>query len=265
MNDTLDARLELARQIAISAGRLTLKHFRSSDLQVDFKGDGSPLTNADREAELHLREQIATHFPEDSIVGEEFGESPGTSNFEWILDPIDGTKSFIAGVPLYGTMVAVASSASGKREALIGSVYFPAIDEGIFGCRGQGAFWFQGESAPQPARVSPETDISKCICVTSSISTFDERDAGERYRNLCEQFYFNRTWGDVYGYYLVATGRVHVMVDPMLNVWDAAAGLVIVEESGGTTKHDTISEFLTGPSDVLARNSNFPELDRILF
>ena len=101
------ARLELANRIAKSAGQVTLKYFQTDQFSVDYKGDGSPLTVADREAETHIREQIEAHFPDDAIQGEEFPSKPGTSGFGWILDPIDGTKSFISGVPLYGTMIAV--------------------------------------------------------------------------------------------------------------------------------------------------------------
>ena len=118
-------RYELAQKIAKSAGKLTLNWFQTDQFEVETKADRSPLTVADRESETHLREQISKHFPDDSIVGEEFGVTEGSSPWRWILDPIDGTKSFISGVPLYGTMVAVDRSIEGpdQRECLIGSVY----------------------------------------------------------------------------------------------------------------------------------------------
>lgn len=230
------SRLALANRIAVEAGKLTLKHFRNEDLKVIRKGDGSPLTVADQEAETFLREEIGKAFPDDAIVGEEFGVTEGTSEFRWVLDPIDGTKSFICGVPLYGTMVAVEQTGdSGVRQSVIGSVYLPGIDEGIFASTGQGAWYFQGDQPAVQARVSGTKRLEDAVLVTSEVETFGERDpdAASVYRRLAENVYFVRTWGDVYGYLLVATGQVDVMIDPILNVWDAAAVQPIIQEAGG--------------------------------
>ena len=228
------SRLALANRIAVDAGKLTLKHFRNQSLKVVRKGDGSPLTIADQEAETFLREEIGRAFPGDGIVGEEFGATEGTSGFNWILDPIDGTKSFICGVPLYGTMVAVEQIGdSGVRQSVIGSVYLPGIDEGIFASTGQGAWYFQGDRPEVRARVSKTKKVEDAVLVTSEVETFGERDAADVYQRLAQSVYFTRTWGDVYGYLLVATGQVDVMIDPILNVWDAAAVEPIVREAGG--------------------------------
>jgi len=227
-------RLALANRIAVAAGKLTLKHFRNEDLKVIRKGDGSPLTIADQEAETFLREQIAKAFPDDGIVGEEFGVTEGTSEFNWILDPIDGTKSFICGVPLYGTMVAVERTTdNGIRQSVIGSVYLPGIDEGIFASTGQGAWHFKGDEPARRARVSATEKIGDAVLSTSEVETFNERDGVDVYGRLADSVYFVRTWGDVYGYLLVATGQVDVMIDPILNVWDAAAVQPIIQEAGG--------------------------------
>ncbi len=229
-------RLELANRIAKSAGQVTLKYFQTDEFSVDYKGDGSPLTVADREAETHLRAEIETHFPDDAIQGEEFPTKHGTSGFGWILDPIDGTKSFISGVPLYGTMIAVEkinADANQPREAIIGSVYFPGLDEGMYAARGHGAFSFKSDSDPVPAKVSDRSEMSKSVLLTTSVSDFELRQANTAFAELANQFYFSRTWGDVYGYYLVAIGRAEAMVDPELNVWDAAAVQPIIEEAGG--------------------------------
>ena len=229
-------RLTLANRIAVEAGKLTLKHFRNEDLKVIRKGDGSPLTIADQEAETFLREEISKAFPDDGIVGEEFGVTEGTSEFNWVLDPIDGTKSFICGVPLYGTMVAVEqSSDSGVRQSVIGSVYLPGLDEGIFASTGQGAWYFKGDQPATRARVSATEKVEDAVLATSEVETFDEREpsAADAYGRLADSVYFVRTWGDVYGYLLVATGQVDVMIDPILNVWDAAAVQPIIQEAGG--------------------------------
>jgi len=256
-------RYELAQRIAKSAGQLTLNWFQTDHFEVEKKADRSPLTVADREAEKHLREQIAQHFPDDSIVGEEFGVTEGSSPWRWILDPIDGTKSFISGVPLYGTMVAIdrAIDGSEERECSIGSVYIPGLDEGIHAMIGQGAWHFRGSDEPVRASVATTTEISDAVLATSEAETFGEVDAKEVWDRLAEEVYFCRTWGDVYGYLLLATGRIEVMVDAILNIWDAAAVLPIVQEAGGTfTDFNGDAKIDTG--NAIA--SNGPFHDRLL-
>jgi histidinol phosphatase-like enzyme (inositol monophosphatase family) len=223
-------RLSLARSAGIEAGRLTLRYFQTTSYQVERKADNSPVTIADRSAEELLRARIAVAFPHDGILGEELGEVQGTSGFRWILDPIDGTKSFIHGVPLYGTMVAVEH----EDRAVVGFVFMPALDEGVFAGAGQGSWQFRGQAEPTPARVSSRSKLAECLLVTSAIDTFTERGAGAALDALCKAAWITRTWGDCYGYLLVATGRADVMIDPILNVWDAAAVQPIVEEAGGT-------------------------------
>lgn len=256
-------RYELAQRIAKSAGQLTLNWFQTDRFEVEKKADRSPLTVADREAEKHLREEIAKHFPDDSIVGEEFGATEGKSPWRWILDPIDGTKSFISGVPLYGTMVAVdrAIDGSDERECAIGSVYIPGLDEGIHAMKGQGAWHFRGSNEPVKASVATTTEISDAVLATSEVETFGEVNAKEVWDRLAEEVYFCRTWGDVYGYLLLATGRIEVMVDAILNIWDAAAVLPIVQEAGGTfTDFNGDAKIDTG--NAIA--SNGPFHDRLL-
>ncbi len=243
----IEKRLQLANQIARAAGELTLQYFQTDRFEVEKKADGSPLTIADQESEKYLRSEILNAFPDDAIVGEEFGETIGSSGFCWVLDPIDGTKSFISGVPLYGTMVAVIEdlensegasngddgATKAARKSLIGSVYFPGLEEGIYASVGGGAWHFRGTQQPVRAQVSQTSQLAEAVLVTSEVETFAERGAGSVYEQLSNQVYFARTWGDVYGYMLVATGRVDVMIDPMLNVWDAAAVEPIIDEAGG--------------------------------
>ncbi len=228
-------RYELAQQIAKSAGQLTLQWFQTNNFEVEKKADESPLTIADREAEKHLREQIARHFPDDTIVGEEFGTTEGTTPWRWILDPIDGTKSFISGVPLYGTMVAVDRSTDepDERDCVIGCVYIPGLDEGIHASKGQGAWHFRGDNDHVQAAVSSTNSLSNAVLTCSEVKTFGEIEPKGIWERLSDEVWFCRTWGDVYGYLLLATGRIEVMVDPILNIWDAAAVMPIVQEAGG--------------------------------
>jgi histidinol phosphatase-like enzyme (inositol monophosphatase family) len=226
--EMIRSRFQAARDFAVEAGKLTLNYFQSDRFQVERKSDKSPVTIADRESELCLRERIANNFPEDAIVGEEFGATEGTSGFRWILDPIDGTKSFISGVPLYGTMVGVEF----HDECQIGAVYIPGLDEGVYACVGEGCHYQKSNNPSQLARVSQRT-LADGLFVTSEVATFGKRQAAQVYLDLERQAYVSRSWGDCYGYLLVATGRAELMVDPILNIWDAAAVKPIIEEAGG--------------------------------
>ncbi|MEX2174283.1 MAG: histidinol-phosphatase [Pirellulaceae bacterium] len=223
-------RLQIAWEAAVEAGRLTLEYFQRDNYTVERKDDRSPVTVADRSAEQLLRERIAAAFPSDGILGEELGRTNGSSDYNWILDPIDGTKSFISGVPLYGTLVAVEH----QGRAIVGAVYLPGLDEGVYASAGEGAWHVRGESVPQRASVSKKPRLADGLLVTSQVDTFAKRGARGAYDRLEQAASIARTWGDCYGYLLVATGRAEVMVDPLLNVWDAAAVQPIIEEAGGT-------------------------------
>jgi histidinol phosphatase-like enzyme (inositol monophosphatase family) len=223
-------RLDLALAAGKAAGTLTLRYFQQDNYTVERKGDASPVTVADRSAEELLRQRISAAFPRDGILGEEFGRTEGASGFTWILDPIDGTKSFISGVPLYGTLVAVEH----EGRALVGLAFMPALGEGAFAARGRGAWHFRGEEQPRPARVSTKARLAEGLLLTSQVDTFAQRGAAGAFDALQASACVTRTWGDCYGYFLVATGRAEVMIDPVLNVWDAAAVQPIVEEAGGT-------------------------------
>lgn len=225
----LDDRLKAVREFAVRAGRGTLRHFQTRGLQVERKSDQSPVTIADKEAEQSLRVWIRERFPDDAVLGEEFGEIEGSSGYRWIVDPIDGTKSFISGVPLFGTMVAVERDS----QAVVGAIYIPGLDEGIFAGVGAGAWHFKGDASPTRAEVAKSVAWSDAIFVTSEIKTFDRRSARGVYEGIERSVFLTRTWGDCYGYLLVATGRAHLMIDPIMSVWDAAAVQPILQEAGG--------------------------------
>jgi histidinol phosphatase-like enzyme (inositol monophosphatase family) len=226
---SMSPRLALAVEIALEAGEHTLSYFRQAELQVDRKADKSPVTVADREAELLLRERIAAAFPGDAILGEEFPERAGTSGYRWILDPIDGTKSFIHGVPLYGTLVGIEHDG----RSLAGVINIPACDEMVFAEKGGGAWHRIGEEGVRHARVSSRSVLAEGLFVTSEVPNFAARGRASAYSRLEQASGLSRTWGDCFGYLLVATGRALVMVDPIMNVWDAAAVQPIIEEAGG--------------------------------
>lgn len=225
----LSVRLAVALAAGKEAGRLTLRYFQQDNFEVERKADHSPVTIADRSAEELLQSRISQAFPADGIIGEEFGRSEGTSGFTWILDPIDGTKSFISGVPLYGTLIGIEHSG----RSLVGLIYMPGLDEGAYASLGGGAWHFRGEQSPVPARVSQRA-LEHGLFLTSQVDSFTRRGDLDVFHRLEKSAYVTRTWGDCYGYLLVATGRAELMVDPILNVWDAAAVQPIVEEAGGT-------------------------------
>ena len=223
-------RLQLAIEAARQAGRITLKYFRRDDLEVQRKADDSPVTVADRQAEEHLRRRIAEAFPEDAILGEELPERPGSSGFRWILDPIDGTKSFIHGVPLYGTLVGVEHAG----QPVLGLILIPALDECVYAAVGQGAWYVAGDRPPRPANVSNCPTLSEGLFLTSEVSNFSQIGRRDLYERLEDAARLSRSWGDCYGYLMVATGRAELMVDPVAALWDLAALLPVIEEAGGT-------------------------------
>lgn len=224
-----DDRFGTAVRLAVAAGQSTLRYFRTSGFQVERKSDASPVTIADKEAEQEIRRELALRYPNDAILGEEFGEAGGESEYRWIIDPIDGTKSFISGVPLYSTLVGV--TRHGKPS--IGVIYIPALNEIVIAAVGQGAWYSQGNTPWTRARVSQQSDLGEGLFVTSQVDTFDRRDARAAFDRISDAAYVTRTWGDGYGYLLVATGRAEVMVDPIVNPWDVAAVMPVIEEAGG--------------------------------
>jgi histidinol phosphatase-like enzyme (inositol monophosphatase family) len=222
--------METALEIAQTAGDLTRRYFQKNNFAVERKSDDSPVTQADREAEQLMREIINKRFPADGIVGEEYGEEPGTSGYSWVLDPIDGTKSFICGVPLYAVLVGVVF----ERVSVVGVILVPGLDECIYAAQGRGAWHVQGGCEPRAARVSSRARLCDGLFVTSQIDSFAEFGSREAYDRLERAAYITRTWGDAYGYLLVATGRAEVMVDPVMNLWDAAAIQPVIAEAGGS-------------------------------
>jgi histidinol-phosphatase len=233
-HDDVSRRLDAALAAARLAAAETLRWFGRADLAVEAKADASPVTAADRAAEAILREQLLGGFPADAFLGEETGGTPGTSGYEWVVDPIDGTKSFIRGVPLYATLVGCRRGA----EGVVGVIAIPALDELVYAAAGGGAWHVRGGSAPAPARVSARPRLADALVCSSDFTSFAAwsggRTAGEAARARIEAACrIARTWGDGYGYLLVATGRAEAMIDPLMNRWDAAAVETVVIEAGG--------------------------------
>ncbi len=220
---SVDLLLEAIGALARIAGDTALAHFRSP-LAVETKGDGSPVTIADREAEHAVRAWVESHFPDDGVLGEELGAVREGAPLRWIVDPIDGTKSFVRGVPLWGSLVALAQ---GER-VLAGAAYFPPVSELLVAAPGAGC-WRNGARTS----VSDVSDFAASTVLTTDERFADRPDRLTGWRALSARASVSRTWGDCYGYLLVATGRAEAMIDPILSPWDAAALQPIIAEAGG--------------------------------
>lgn len=218
-----DASLQAAAELARFMGDIAAGLFMAG-ITVEYKTDGSPVTRADREAEGAAREWLARHFPADGVLGEEFGVHAPDATCRWVIDPIDGTKSFVRGVPLWGSLVA---RCEGER-VLAGAAYFPVTGELVAAAPGMGCWWNGAR-----CRVSPEPAVDAATVLTSDAAFSACPTRLDGWLTLARRARIARTWGDAYGYLLVATGRAETMVDPVANPWDLAPFVPIIEEAGG--------------------------------
>lgn len=235
--------VDLAVELATGAGALTRKWFDRGTVSFDTKDDGSPVTEADKAAERYLREQIGAAFPTDAIIGEEEADRSGTSGRTWIIDPIDGTKTFTHGVPLYGTLLSVVD----EHGPAVGVVVMPALDEIVSAGRGLGCFHNGRETS-----VNDHDDFATSYAMTSGFDYWPDDTERDRFLNSDLTI---RTWADAYGYVLLATGRCEAMVDPLVNIWDVAAMQVIIPEAGGVVT-DQAGEPWTEGRHFIASNGH---------
>ncbi len=235
--------LQAVIDVSRVAGEVALRHF-GKGVAVEWKGDGSPVTIADRSAEEAARAWISTRFPTDTILGEEFGLTGSGTGRRWLIDPIDGTKSFVAGAPLWGTLIAVVEG----EEVLAGAINCAAAGELVAAARGEGA-WCNGARC----RVSTQSVLADAVVLTTDERFPDRPVRRESWRTLAATARVVRTWGDCFGYLLVATGRADVMVDDRMNPWDSACLMPIIEEAGGVLT-DWRGERTAFGGDTIATN-----------
>ena len=246
----MDAELEeltgIARRAAALAGEIVMPLYEQR-LTVGLKADGTPVTVADRRAEEAMRELFARETPGFGVLGEEQGESAGDGRHRWVIDPIDGTKSFIHHVPLFGTLVALERDG----EPVVGVVACPAVGEAAWARRGGGAF-LNGE----PARVSDAASLGEATVLTTSSASLQRRTPAG-FARLAREAGLLRSWGDCYGYLAVIAGRAEAMIDPVVNPWDIAPFAVLVAEAGGRLTTWAGAE---GPGeDAVATNGRLQE------
>lgn len=215
--------LDFAMHLAWTGGRRTLAYF-NCEVPAERKADGSPVTIADKEAEATMRSLLAARFPDHGVVGEEHGEVRGSVPIRWIIDPIDGTRTFLRGVPFYGTLVGVEV----HGEPTVGVIYIPALDEMVAAGRGLGCRW-NGRAC----RVAATTDLGEALVVATDETAVRRRLGPEGHDALVAATAMQRTWADCYGYVLVATGRSEIAMDAVMALWDNAALLPVIEEAGG--------------------------------
>jgi myo-inositol-1(or 4)-monophosphatase len=220
----LRAYMNFAAETAHLAGRLTLGYF-GTGLRPDFKADDTPVTVADRLSEELIRRRIEERYPDHAIVGEEFGEKATTgASHRWFIDPIDGTKSFMRGVPLYAVLIGL--EVDGVVE--VGAAYYPGTDELLCAATGQGAWW-----NGRRAHVSDLADLSRAFVSYTDISAFRSYGRQAAWDRLASRAYYRAGWTDAYGYLLVATGRIEIMLDPIMEPYDCGPFVPILKEAGG--------------------------------
>jgi myo-inositol-1(or 4)-monophosphatase len=224
MSETLRNYLDFIVETAYLAGRKTLAYFQTG-VQADYKADRTPVTMADRQAEELIRARVEQYYPGHSLIGEEFGKSDHLdTSHRWIVDPIDGTKSFLRGIPLYAVLIGL--EIDGNVEA--GAAYFPAMGEMLAGASGEGAWW-----NGRKAHVSTVNSLDGAWITCTDPASFQKAGKGEAWERMLKAGYVHGGWSDAYGYLLVATGRAEVMMDPVMDVWDCGPFPPIFREAGG--------------------------------
>ena len=222
-------RLQFALEMASEASQLIMSHYQVNGLLVESKSDESPVTVADRGAELLIRKMISEKYPQDGVLGEEFDDVASQNGYRWILDPIDGTKAFIHGVPLFGTLIGI--ELNGRMVA--GVCRFPALDEVVYASEGEGCWWKIGSQAAQRTVVSGATSLSDARMIFTEPTHWRTTNRFDVIVRLMDQVKIARGWGDCYGHVMVATGRAELSVDPLMSPWDIAALIPILREAGG--------------------------------
>ena len=247
--------LDLAVETAYEAGRLTLGYFRTGAAGPEFKEDETPVTVADREAEKLIRQRIGGRYPGHTVLGEEYGAEGDSEDFRWIVDPIDGTKAFVRGVPLYGVLIGL--EIQGVCE--VGAAYFPAIDEMVCAATGEGCFLNGCRT-----HVSKTQNLAQGIACYTDAASFGEHGRATTWERLLSAAGSTRGWSDAYGHALVATGRAELMLDPIMNPWDCGPFPPILREAGGFFGDWSGNETIYANEAMSTSRALLPEVLRLI-
>ncbi|GAA2547318.1 histidinol-phosphatase [Winogradskya consettensis] len=249
--------LALAHLLADTADSISMARFRALDLRVESKPDLTPVSDADTAVEQAIRATLARARPRDGVIGEEFGSSTapaGTGNRHWVIDPIDGTKNFIRGVPIWATLIALVE---GDRP-VAGLVSAPALGRRWWGADGHGAFAGKHQRSATRISVSGVKDLSDASFCYSSLAGWEDADKLEPMLGIMRDTWRSRAFGDFYGYMLLAEGSVEIMVEPELSLWDVAALVPIVSEAGGKIT-DLTGQRAPGDGSTVGTNGHLHE------
>ncbi len=244
MNTAMDEKNILAfiKLLADEAGKAIRPFFANRQTRIETKKDNTPVTEADQAAERIMRQLINKHFPTHGIIGEEFGNENENAEFVWVIDPIDGTKSFMTAVPLFGSLFGLMHN---------GKPVWGCINQPIIGdfCVGNGkTTWHNGT----PIRVADKAHLADAVLLTTSVETIGKQKDAAAYKRLTSEIKFARTWGDCYGYYLVAAGWADIMLDPVLSPWDLLPLIPIIQGAGGIITDWNGNDPLKGNSAIAA-------------
>lgn len=248
-----DALMLFAQELTHASGAIIRRYYRSG-YTVDTKSDESPVTIADREAELELRRLIQARFPGHGILGEEYGLHQPDSPFRWVLDPIDGTKNFISHSYLFGTLIALLH----EGQPVFGAIHHPLTNDLLVG-DGHSA-WLNGK----PVHVRPCTRIEDAVVLTSDPLMPERMKNGPAFRTLTQRALRFNTWGDCHGYFLVAMGGADLMLDPIMSVWDLMALIPVVRGAGGRITDWEGNDAVSGTSAIASAGAIHDEVLRLL-
>ncbi len=256
MSEHLRPYLDFAIETAWQAGKLTLGYYQQHNLRTEWKADDSPVTIADRLAEELIRDRIGSAFPDHTIVGEEFGsQPPDDASRRWYVDPIDGTRAFVRGVPLYAVLLGL--EIDGRCD--VGVAYFPALREMLAAATGLGCRW-----NGRPARVSDAASLDAGIVIHANVAAFRQYGRADAFHRLTHAAGFCAGWADAYAYLLVATGRAEVALDPVMHAWDCAPFPPILREAGGYFGDWSGTETIHGGEALATTQSLLPEVLRLV-
>lgn len=245
--------LEFSQALAQASGAVIMRHFRS-DIAVETKADASPVTIADRQAEEVMRELIMKAYPEHGILGEEFGEHQPDAEYQWVLDPIDGTKSFVSGTFLFGTLIGLMKDG----QPLVGAIHHPATGHLLLGDGAKS--WLNGA----PARVRQTEHLRDAVLCYTDFIDVGKYQNGIAFQQLMGKTRFNRTWGDCHGYFLLATGYADIMLDPIMHLWDIVALIPVIEGAGGVITNWHGGDPLGGDGIIASNGILHPQVLRAL-
>ena len=255
--------LALSHMLADTADSISMARFRALDLHVEAKPDLTPVSDADTAVERALRATLSRARPRDGVLGEEFGvtkAAAGSGSRQWVIDPIDGTKNFIRGVPIWATLIALMDG----DQVMVGMVSAPALGRRWWAARGHGAFAGRHTATATPIRVSGVSRLADASFCYADLAAWEGAERLDGMVDIIRGTWRNRAYGDFYGYMLVAEGAVDIMVEPELSLWDLAALVPIVTEAGGTFT-DLAGALGPGGGSAVATNGKLHEevLDRL--